>query len=163
MEEAEKICDEIAFLHQGEIIKQTTMDHLLKSNANPEIFFQLEEKQEHSIDPDLFGDVQESSNGYLLKAENPIQTMEHVLNICKMGIIKSSKDNGLYFWTFILPIIFIVLFISIFTSGTMADNKEEVINKIVPGYTVMFVFFIMISMCYSFLEDRNKGMVARLA
>src|SRR5699024_12054255 len=81
----------------------------------------------------------------------------------KMGIIKSSKDKGLYFWTFILPIIFIVLFISIFTSGTMADNKEEVINKIVPGYTVMFVFFIMISMCYSFLEDRNKGMVASLA
>lgn len=83
--------------------------------------------------------------------------------IFKMGMIKSSKDKGLYFWTFILPIIFIVLFISIFTSGTMADNKEEVINKIVPGYTVMFVFFIMISMCYSFLEDRNKGMVARLA
>src|SRR5699024_9501895 len=53
-EEAEKICDEIAFLHQGEIIKQTTMDNLLKSNANPEIFFQLEERQEHSIDPGLF-------------------------------------------------------------------------------------------------------------
>src|SRR5699024_6450534 len=83
--------------------------------------------------------------------------------IFKMGIIKSSKNKELYFWTFILPIIFIVLFISIFTSGTMADNKEEVINKIVPGYTVMFVFFIMISMCYSFLEDGDKGMVARLA
>src|SRR5699024_12844659 len=83
--------------------------------------------------------------------------------ILKMGIIKSSKDKGLYFWTFILPIIVIVLFISIFTSDTMADNKEEVINKIVPGYTVMFVFFIMISMCYSFLEDRYQGMVARLA
>src|SRR5699024_11282920 len=55
--------------------------------------------------------------------------------IFKMGMIKSSKDKGLYFWTFILPIIFIVLFISIFTSVTMADNKEEVINKIVPRYT----------------------------
>src|SRR5699024_11907358 len=83
--------------------------------------------------------------------------------IFKKDINKSYKDKGLYFMTFILPIIFIVLFISIFTSGTMADNKEEVINKIVPEYTVMFVFFIMISMCYSFLEDRNKGMVARLA
>src|SRR5699024_594834 len=83
--------------------------------------------------------------------------------LLKIGIIKSCKDKKLYFWTIILPIIFIVLFISIFTSSTMADNKEEVINKIVPGYTVMFVFFIMISMCYSFLEDRNKGMVARLA
>src|SRR5699024_7764707 len=65
MEEAEKICDEIAFLHQEEINKQTTKDQLLKSNANPEIFFQLEEKQEHSIDPGLFGHVQESFNGYL--------------------------------------------------------------------------------------------------
>src|SRR5699024_6174117 len=64
-------------------IKQTTMDKLLKSNANPEIFFQLEEQQEHSIDTGIFGDVQESSNGYLLKAENPIQTMEHILNTCK--------------------------------------------------------------------------------
>src|SRR5699024_4883741 len=61
----------------------TTMDHLLKSNAKPEIYFQLEEKQEHSINPGLFGDVKKSSNGYLLTAENPIQTMEHVLNICK--------------------------------------------------------------------------------
>src|SRR5699024_6400211 len=83
--------------------------------------------------------------------------------ILKMGIIKSSKDKGLYFWTFILPIIFIVLYNAIFTSGTIAYNKEEIINKSVPGYTVMFVFFIMISMCYSFLDDRNKGMVARLA
>src|SRR5699024_10219656 len=83
MEEAEKICDEIAFLHQGEIIKQTTMENLVKNNTNPEIFFQLEEKQEQSIDPGIFGDVKESSKGYLLKAENPIQTMEHVLNICK--------------------------------------------------------------------------------
>src|SRR5699024_9914328 len=83
MEEAEKVCGEIAFLHQGEIIKQTTMDHLLKSNEKPEIYFQLEEKQEHSINPGLFGDVKKSYNGYLLTAANPIQTMEHVLNICK--------------------------------------------------------------------------------
>src|SRR5699024_3877025 len=83
MEEAEKICDEIAFLHQGEIIKQTTMDKLLKSNANPEIFFKLEEQKEHSIDTGFIGDVQESCNGYLLKAENPIQAMEKILNTCK--------------------------------------------------------------------------------
>src|SRR5699024_12496506 len=83
MEEAEKVCDEIAFLHQREIIKQTTMDYVLKSNAKPEIYFQLEEKQEHSINPGLFGDVKKSSNGYLLTSENPIQTIEQVLNICK--------------------------------------------------------------------------------
>src|SRR5699024_11077374 len=102
------------------------------------------------------------SNLPVTNYKNPKEVI-YMTAIFKMGIIKSSKDKGLYFWTFILPIIFIVLFISIFTSGTMADNKEEVINKIVPGYTVMFVFFIMLSMCYSFLEDRDKGMVARLA
>src|SRR5699024_11750677 len=56
MEEAEKVCDEIAFLHQGEIIKQTTMDHLLISNAKPEIYFQRGEKKEDWIDLGLFGD-----------------------------------------------------------------------------------------------------------
>ena len=83
--------------------------------------------------------------------------------IFKMELIKNLQDKGLYFWTFVLPIIFMVLFISIFTSGTMADNKEQVILSIVPGYTVMFVFFIMISMCFSFIKDSENGMIARLA
>lgn len=81
----------------------------------------------------------------------------------KIGLMKNAQDKGLYFWTFIMPIVFIVLFISIFTSGTIADDKDDIINSIVPGYTVMFVFFILISMCFSFIEDRDKGMVARLA
>lgn len=83
--------------------------------------------------------------------------------IFTMEIIKNAKDKGLYFWTFALPIIFTVLFISIFTSGSDAEMKEQVIISIVPGYTVMFLFFIIVSMGYSFIEDRDKGMVARLA
>src|SRR5699024_12288100 len=79
--------------------------------------------------------------------------------IFKMGIIKSSKDQGLYFWTFILPIILIALLISIFTSGTMVDNKEEVINTIVSGYTEMFVFCIMIAMSSSFLDSPDNASV----
>src|SRR5699024_1090501 len=43
MEEDEKVCDEIAFLHQGEIREQKTMYQILTSNAKPEIYFQLEE------------------------------------------------------------------------------------------------------------------------
>src|SRR5699024_12233796 len=72
MEEAEKVCDEIAFLHQGEIIIQTTMENLVKNNTNPETFFQLEEKQEQSIDHGIFGDVKKSTKAYLLKAEHLI-------------------------------------------------------------------------------------------
>lgn len=83
--------------------------------------------------------------------------------ILKMELMNNAQDRGLYFWTFILPIMFMVLFITIFTSGSMADNKEEVILSIVPGYTVMFVFFIMISMCFSFIKDSDNGMIARLA
>ena len=81
----------------------------------------------------------------------------------KMELLKSSKDKGLYFWTFILPILFTIGFIAIFTSGSMAENKEEIILSIIPGYAVMFVFFIMISMCLSFLSDSEKGMIARIA
>lgn len=83
--------------------------------------------------------------------------------VFKMELIKNSQDKGLYFWTFILPILFIVLFITIFTTGIEGDLKDQVITSIVPGYAVMFVFCIMISMGYSFIEDANKGMVARLA
>src|SRR5699024_10137972 len=83
--------------------------------------------------------------------------------ILKLEMLKNIQDKGLIFWTFILPIIFTVLFISMFTSGVEASIKEEMIISIVPGYTVMFVFFIMISMGNSFIDDRDKGLVARLA
>src|SRR5699024_1404887 len=39
MEEAEKICDDLAFYHQLERIKQPSFDHLFNSNAHPLIFF----------------------------------------------------------------------------------------------------------------------------
>jgi ABC-2 type transport system permease protein len=39
----------------------------------------------------------------------------------------------------------------------------EPITHIVPGYTVMFTFFIMISMVFSFVKDLESGMVARMA
>ncbi|HLS07512.1 ABC transporter permease [Lentibacillus sp.] len=76
---------------------------------------------------------------------------------------KNLQDRGLLFWTLILPIIFTVLFIAVFTSGVGETESRQVILSIVPGYTIMFVFFIMISMTESFIKDRNIGMVARIA
>lgn len=76
---------------------------------------------------------------------------------------KNLQDKGLLFWMVILPIIFTYLFIEIFTSGADDIAKLEVITSIVPGYIVMFVFFIMISMVTSFIKDRDSGMTARIA
>lgn len=76
---------------------------------------------------------------------------------------KNLQDRGLLFWTLILPIIFTVLFIAIFTSGANESIKDQVIISIVPGYIIMFVFFIMITMVETFSRDLNSGMTARLA
>src|SRR5690625_3595380 len=80
-----------------------------------------------------------------------------------MELRKNVQDRGLIFWTLILPIIFTVLFISVFTSGMDEPVQKEVITSIVPGYVVMFVFFIMISIVSTFIKDRDHGIVARLA
>ncbi|UCZ54657.1 ABC transporter permease [Bacillus shivajii] len=52
-----------------------------------------------------------------------------------------------------------------FSINEVAQQSEEqnAITQIVPGYTVMFTFFIIISMVNSFLKDREGGMLARLA
>ena len=38
----------------------------------------------------------------------------------------------------------------------------DMITQVVPGYTVMFVFFIMITMVRNFLKDKESGMLSRL-
>ncbi len=82
--------------------------------------------------------------------------------ITTIELKKKLQDKGLWFWTFILPIIFIIGFITIF-SGVNNMEPEQLVTQIVPGYTVMFSFFIMISMVITFIKDRDSGMVARVA
>lgn len=41
------------------------------------------------------------------------------------------------------------------------DNASE-LDQVVPGYTVMFVFFIIMTMMRSFLGEKESGMLARL-
>ncbi|WP_010093984.1 hypothetical protein [Ornithinibacillus scapharcae] len=60
--------------------------------------------------------------------------------IINLEVKKYLQDRGLLFWMIILPIIFTVIFISVFTSGATGETKEQVILSIIPGYTVMFVF-----------------------
>ncbi|WP_181347426.1 ABC transporter permease [Thalassobacillus sp. CUG 92003] len=82
--------------------------------------------------------------------------------IARTELKKNIQDIGLWFWTFVLPIIFIVAFVAIF-KGDESASYQEVVTQIIPGYTVMFAFFIMISMVIAFVKDRERGMVARIA
>lgn len=91
-----------------------------------------------------------------------IKGVNELIAILKMELLKTLQDRGIYFWNFVLPILFTVLFISVLTSGADATTQEEIILSIVPGYTIMFVFFIMISMVSTFIKDRDSGMTARL-
>jgi len=52
-----------------------------------------------------------------------------------------------------------------FSINQLEQQSESVnaITQIVPGYTVMFTFFIIISMVMTFVKDREHGMLARLA
>ncbi|WP_026907341.1 ABC transporter permease [Paucisalibacillus globulus] len=83
--------------------------------------------------------------------------------VINLELKKSIQDKGLLFWTLALPIVFTVLFISVFTSGLNEEESRPIILSIVSGYTIMFVFFIMISMTDSLLKDKNIGMVSRIA
>lgn len=42
------------------------------------------------------------------------------------------------------------------------STSINMVTQVVPGYTVMFVFYIMITMVNNFLKDRHSGMLARL-
>jgi ABC-2 type transport system permease protein len=43
-----------------------------------------------------------------------------------------------------------------------SGGKVSMIDQIVPGYTVMFVFFILMNMMRSFLGEKETGMLSRL-
>lgn len=47
---------------------------------------------------------------------------------------------------------------------SVTENSKHVdfMSQIVPGYTVMFVFFIMNSMVRRFFQEKDSGMIARL-
>ena len=41
-------------------------------------------------------------------------------------------------------------------------TKANMITQVVPGYTVMFVFFVIITMVRRFIKDKESGMLSRL-
>ncbi|WP_312887850.1 hypothetical protein [Bacillus stratosphericus] len=73
------------------------------------------------------------------------------------------KDRSLLFWTILLPVVSIILLIELFTSGSSQAQKTLVASQSVTGMSVFFSTFVIISIVISFVKDREKGIVARLA
>ncbi|WP_144594298.1 ABC transporter permease [Priestia flexa] len=74
---------------------------------------------------------------------------------------KQIKDRSLLFWTILLPIGSIILLIELFTPDI--SKKTLVASQSITGMSVFFSTFVIISIVISFVKDREKGMVARLA
>ncbi|WP_273130572.1 ABC transporter permease [Bacillus weihaiensis] len=75
--------------------------------------------------------------------------------------LKQIKDRSLLFWTILLPIGSIILLIELFTADS--SQKTLVASQSVTGMSVFFSTFVIISIVISFVKDREKGIVARLA
>ena len=81
--------------------------------------------------------------------------------IAQVEIKKQLLDKSLLFWTLLLPVIFIIVFMMIFAKD--AENPAAIAGQIITGFSVFFSIFIIISIVISFVKDREKGLVARLA
>lgn len=81
MEEVEQLCDEVAFIDQGEIVENGSVESLLQKNASPSIFM----KGENSLPENIrqFGTLESKDGGYLLATNTPLAAMEAVLNHCQ--------------------------------------------------------------------------------
>lgn len=53
--------------------------------------------------------------------------------VAQLELKKNLQDRGMLFWTIVLPILFTVLFISVFTSGMDETDSKYVILSIVKG------------------------------
>lgn len=83
--------------------------------------------------------------------------------LVRIETIKQIKDRSLLFWTILLPIVSIILLIELFTTGSSQSQKTLVASQSVTGMSVFFSTFVIISIVISFVKDREKGIVARLA
>ncbi|MGM8211318.1 ABC transporter ATP-binding protein [Virgibacillus sp. W0430] len=81
MEEIERVCDEVAFIDQGEVVENGSVNELIQKYATPSVFVQGPEINEMTFE--YLGDFQRKQNGYLIMTRNPMQTMEKLLGECR--------------------------------------------------------------------------------
>lgn len=81
MEEVEQLCDEVAFIDQGEIIENGSIEGLLQKNVSPSIFIKGINSLPENVSK--FGTPESKDGGYLLATRTPLKAMEAVLNHCQ--------------------------------------------------------------------------------
>jgi len=89
MEEVEQMCNEIAFLDQGQIVENGKTDALLQKYAVPAIYVKGEGLSESDLT--LFGSVEQKNNGFMIKTEKPLQAMEEIITLCRSN--KNELDR----------------------------------------------------------------------
>lgn len=81
MEEVEELCDEVAFMDQGKVVENGSIEHLLQQNATPSVYI----KGENCL-PDVIGyasSITNKNGGYFITTNNPLNVMDQVLRFCK--------------------------------------------------------------------------------
>lgn len=81
MEEIEQLCDEAAFMDDGEIIEKGSLEKLLQKYAVPSIYV----KGQHALPIDIEhqGTVTSRNGGYLITTDTPLAVMENMINFYK--------------------------------------------------------------------------------
>jgi ABC-2 type transport system permease protein len=82
-----------------------------------------------------------------------------VLSVAKAELRILLREKGNFFWLIVMPIAFMIVFGSIF--GRATDPSRSVLTQIVSGYTVMFAFYVIISLVRRILRDKESGMIPR--
>jgi len=82
--------------------------------------------------------------------------------VAQIEMKKQLQDKSLLFWSVVLPIAFTIIFMEIFTSN-IPDDREAVVNQAITGFSIFFSIFIIITMTVSFVKDKDRGFVARIA
>jgi len=83
IEEVERICDDVAFIDQGNIIEHNRIENIVRKHAAPAVFFACKNKDQLAKKIESFGTVKQQNNGYILTTPNPMQAMERLLQISR--------------------------------------------------------------------------------
>ena len=78
MEEIEQLCDEVAFIDQGEVVDSGKINILLQKYAAPSIFVKGKNGLPTNIEQDAT--IKESKNGYLLSTKKPLIVMDKLVH-----------------------------------------------------------------------------------
>ena len=81
MEEVEQLCDEVAFMDQGEVVESGKINTLLQKHAIPSVYVKGKSCLPTNIEQ--YAAIKEIRNGYLLSTENPLMVMDKVLHHCR--------------------------------------------------------------------------------